>query len=45
MGTAVFVPKEATPGAIVAIERVCAGCQVREECLAFAMADPDTDGW
>jgi len=32
-------------GSLARARELCAGCEVREECLAYAMADSELDGW
>jgi WhiB family redox-sensing transcriptional regulator len=42
MGTAVFFPGRGE--STVAAKAICAGCGVRQECLAAGLADSDTEG-
>jgi WhiB family redox-sensing transcriptional regulator len=42
--TAWWFPDRGDTFELVLARRVCAGCPVRSECLAFALGEPDIEG-
>lgn len=43
LGTELFIPSRGVP-TVVRAKALCRECPVREECLAFALSDPELVG-